>query len=158
MNEQKEKSYIDTIDSIQADNYFKESRIAELEATVEAYQLQNQIKYEQGTKKASRKGRSKHFTKVLTKSTQVLIRKKIITLSEAGVLFYLLPYVEFETNFVVDDRKGRMNIRDISELVDMSYSQTKSILDNLEQLGIINKVKNGVSTHIQLNSIYIYKG
>jgi predicted transcriptional regulator len=64
-------------------------------------------------------------------------------------------YLDYETNFVVDKDKQRMNMSGIAKLLGMSSRTAISIMNSLEGKNVIKREVAGTNTHVHLNPKYM---
>ena len=142
------------MDTIEA----QQLKIEILEKQLANHKLANEIRQSEGKKKNSRKGKSQYFIKIYINSCKELIMKKKLDTNECALLFQLLPFVQYETNYIVGNDGQCLNIAQLTEIVTFKRLQLTRIIDSLSSKGIIIKIKHGRNTMIQLNENYFYMG
>lgn len=75
---------------------------------------------------------------------------RILTLTQAGAIIKLLPYMRFKANGKLIDGGKPLNQRSLARIFKRSRSATTEILRDLEKLGVISVTKEG-----RANTFYI---
>ena len=148
-----EQTYQDTLQSLCDANQSLIEENEELKQTVERHHQANEIRKEKGLQKQSQKGA--YFTKVFIAATKKLT--PILQPNEKSFLFDVLPYLDYDTNFIVDAQQQRLNLKGIADLHGMSERQVVRILNSLEEKLVIQRKTVGQNTYVYLNPQYFYR-
>ncbi len=104
------------------------------------------------------KGRGVYFTRIIHDPCQKLIRSKTLTQMEKAFLFTILPFLQHQTNRVINEDKTLMNTNQMAELTGISSRHMRDIIRGLEEKGVLCRVKNGRQVGIRLNPDYFQNG
>lgn len=116
------------------------------------------IAKQKGLQKQSRK--KVHFTRINITETRHLIEKKILSNTQKAVLFTLAVYLDFgESGMVVDSRKKiPLNLANLEKVTNLKRTQLRTIINELAQIGVLEKIEYGNNVNVKLNPIYISRG
>jgi predicted transcriptional regulator of viral defense system len=82
---------------------------------------------------------------------------KTLNASEERLLFRLLFYLEYRTNFVCE-RGQRLNLKRIEKLADLKKTHLIEVVNSLELKGIIFRIPDGRHTLLMLNAAFAFRG
>ena len=107
-------------------------------------------------KKPGRKPNSEkiHFIKIYKTNLHQIVKDKKLEMNEAGLLFCLLPYIGWQTAYIVNPVTGKnINESEIAHELEKDRSHIHDILEKLVSKGMISKVVRGkgLPNHFMIN-------
>jgi len=121
-------------------------------------QEEDKIRREEGKKRRARQGRTRWFTKVFNNNTKELLKSTKFDNVELAILFYLVVYLGYENNEVVDNDGQRLNISDLAKIAGMHRTTISDALARLEEKRVLRRIKDGGKTYIILDAYFFYRG
>jgi hypothetical protein len=100
------------------------------------------------------KGKDAYFIKLYRSNLVDIVSKRKLDLNEAGLLFMLLPYIGWQTPYIINPHtKNSMNASEIANKLKLDRSHCSGLLDRLVTKGILCKVNRGAGkpNHYMIN-------
>lgn len=100
------------------------------------------------------KGKEAYFIKLYRSNLVDIVSKKKLDLNEAGLLFMLLPYMGWQTPYIINPKtKNNMNASEIATELKIERKHCSDMLDRLSTKGILSKVNRGAGkpNHYMVN-------
>lgn len=82
------------------------------------------------------------FVQILSNNLEVIIKKKYLTSAELMLLLSLTPFIEFQTNAIVDEKGQIMSVSQIAASIKREKSGVSTTINKLIKKGIIFEVTN----------------
>jgi len=101
--------------------------------------------------------KSYYFGKLFRTILKKVIQRNTISKNSAAFMFYIAPFVCFPYNYI-QINKEVPTIKDLKKITKMSDRSINSALVELEELGIIKRVKTGVNSLIYINPFLYCNG
>jgi len=80
------------------------------------------------------------FVQVIQENVRYLLKKDHLTTAELAFMFRLLPFVEFNSNALVDMPGKFISVTTLAELLGMSVDQTSRLVNALLKKGILYEI------------------
>jgi len=101
------------------------------------------------------------FVKVYTRNWSYVVKKKKLSLNEAGFFFSLLAFLDWESNFLVNpETGGNTSGREIAKVLGMDQDDVNEYMERLNKKGLVAIVKlgHGRPNHFILNTNLVFRG
>ena len=95
-----------------------------------------------------------HFTKVYKVQVRRLIREKLLSKAEKAFLFDVIPFVNRDTNIIVDERGFPMGQKKLMELCDIGRTTLSKVTTSLIQLELLFPEEVEGKTYYRMNQQY----
>lgn len=125
-------------------------QLVEMQETIEAqatlingYKAYASVRQAKGLQTSRRNKKSKYFFKGYTKELIKLITDKTLTSAQQRILFCTTPFLEKETNFILNKDGQRANKNEILDIIDMDKKTFDAALEGLSNMGIMFKIVTG---------------